>query len=62
MRRGAGFAPASSSQGRTFRSLDLFLRLTVIPLSAASLWVMATNKQANDAYGKVEFSNITGLK
>ncbi|RWW15657.1 hypothetical protein GW17_00020486 [Ensete ventricosum] len=62
MRSGAGFAPASSSHGRTFRSLDLFLRLTVIPLSAASLWVMATNKQANDAYGKVEFSNITGLK
>ncbi|OVA11486.1 Uncharacterized protein family UPF0497 [Macleaya cordata] len=44
------------------RLLDFFLRLSVIPLSAASIWVTVTNKQDNISYGKVEFSNLSGLK
>ncbi|XP_074562977.1 CASP-like protein 2D1 [Curcuma longa] len=47
---------------RSFRSLDLSLRLTVLPLTVASLWLMATDNQASDAYGKVEFSDISGFK
>ncbi|XP_042444566.1 CASP-like protein 2D1 [Zingiber officinale] len=47
---------------RSFRTLDLSLRLTVLPLTVASLWLMATDNQASDAYGKVEFSDISGFK
>ncbi|WOL18108.1 CASP-like protein 2D1 [Canna indica] len=65
MSSGAEPTPTSSIHGSSsslLRFLDLSLRLTVLPLAAASLWLMATNKQATDAYGKLGFSNITGLK
>ena len=44
------------------RLIDLILRLAVLPLTAASIWVMAKNNQSIESYGKVEFSNLTGLK
>ncbi|CAL5059421.1 unnamed protein product [Urochloa decumbens] len=40
---------------------ELALRLCVIPLAVASLWEMATNSQADDTYGEVRFSNISGF-
>ncbi|CAO2045090.1 unnamed protein product [Urochloa humidicola] len=40
---------------------ELALRLCVIPLAVASLWEMATNSQADDTYGAVKFSNISGF-
>ncbi|XP_008808432.1 CASP-like protein 2D1 [Phoenix dactylifera] len=63
MRNGADTTLSSSNDHhQLLRFLDFFLRLSVIPLSVASLWVMASNKQTNDAYGKVEFSNLSGLR
>ncbi|KAG1368334.1 CASP-like protein 2D1 [Cocos nucifera] len=53
---------SSNEHHQILRFLDFSLRLSVIPLSVASLWLMASNKQASDAYGKVEFSNLSGLK
>uniref|UniRef100_R7W3Z3 CASP-like protein n=1 Tax=Aegilops tauschii TaxID=37682 RepID=R7W3Z3_AEGTA len=38
------------------------LRVCVIPLALASLWEMATNKQADDTYGEISFSNLSGFK
>lgn len=40
---------------------ELALRLCVIPLAVASLWEMATNKQADDTYGEVTFSDLSGF-
>ncbi|PIA57829.1 hypothetical protein AQUCO_00500030v1 [Aquilegia coerulea] len=42
--------------------LDTFLRLSVIPLSAASIWLTVTNKEDNSTYGRLEFSSLVGLK
>ncbi|KAI5333755.1 PREDICTED: CASP [Prunus dulcis] len=42
--------------------LDCSLRVSVIPLSIATIWLTVTNKQDNISYGKLEFSNFTGLK
>ncbi|XP_043690722.1 CASP-like protein 2D1 isoform X2 [Telopea speciosissima] len=42
--------------------IDLSLRLSVIPLSVVSIWLTVTNKQDNNSYGRLEFSNLTGLK
>ncbi|KAJ0983087.1 hypothetical protein J5N97_011342 [Dioscorea zingiberensis] len=44
------------------RSVDLFLRFLVLPLTAASCWVMVRNKQYSDGYGKVEFNKLSGFK
>lgn len=44
------------------RFIDFSLRFIAIPLCVASLWITVTNKQVNDIYGKLEFSNLTGLK
>ncbi|PHU24503.1 hypothetical protein BC332_09610 [Capsicum chinense] len=44
------------------RVLDCTLRLFVIPLSVASIWLSVTDQQDNSSYGMVEFSNFTGLK
>ncbi|OEL16885.1 CASP-like protein 2D1 [Dichanthelium oligosanthes] len=40
---------------------ELALRLCVIPLAVASLWEMATNRQADDTYGEVKFSDLSGF-
>ncbi|CAK9139659.1 unnamed protein product [Ilex paraguariensis] len=42
--------------------IDCFLRLFVVPLSIASIWLTVTDQQDNSSYGKVEFSNLLGLK
>ncbi|KAF7084384.1 hypothetical protein CFC21_088023 [Triticum aestivum] len=41
---------------------EMALRVCVIPLALASLWEMATNKQADDTYGEISFSNLSGFK
>ncbi|XP_072151739.1 CASP-like protein 2D1 isoform X1 [Setaria viridis] len=40
---------------------ELALRVCVIPLAVASLWEMATNRQVDDTYGEVRFSNLSGF-
>lgn len=40
---------------------EMALRLCVVPLSLASLWEMATNAQADDTYGEVKFSDLSGF-
>ncbi|KAJ9567941.1 hypothetical protein OSB04_003907 [Centaurea solstitialis] len=42
--------------------IDSSLRLMVIPISVASMWLTLTNQEDNPMYGKLEFSNIKGLK
>ncbi|MCF1423286.1 MARVEL-like domain-containing protein [Mangrovimonas sp. AS18] len=42
--------------------LDCSLRIFAIPLSVATIWLTVTNQQDNTSYGKLEFSNLTGLK
>ncbi|KAB1215188.1 hypothetical protein CJ030_MR4G025844 [Morella rubra] len=42
--------------------LDFSLRVFVIPLSVATIWLTVTNQQDNSTYGKLEFANLTGLK
>ncbi|KAM0010891.1 putative casparian strip membrane protein [Helianthus debilis subsp. tardiflorus] len=46
----------------TLKVIDSSLRLIVIPLSIASLWLTLTNYQDNDTYGRLEFNNLKGLK
>ncbi|KAL6999276.1 hypothetical protein U1Q18_000438 [Sarracenia purpurea var. burkii] len=47
----------------TLKLLDFSLRLSVIPLSVASIWLTVTNQQYNANYGtKLEFTNLQGLK
>uniref|UniRef100_A0A0A9D6I7 CASP-like protein n=1 Tax=Arundo donax TaxID=35708 RepID=A0A0A9D6I7_ARUDO len=45
-----------------FKLPEMALRLCAIPLTLASLWEMATNRQADDTYGEVKFSNLSGFK
>ncbi|WVZ77297.1 hypothetical protein U9M48_025180 [Paspalum notatum var. saurae] len=40
---------------------EMALRLCVVPLALASLWEMATNAQADDTYGQVKFSDLSGF-
>ncbi|KAJ4982302.1 hypothetical protein NE237_033139 [Protea cynaroides] len=44
------------------RFIDLSLRLCVLPLSVGSIWLTVTNKQDSSIYGRLEFSNLNGLK
>ncbi|XP_077243667.1 CASP-like protein 2D1 isoform X3 [Tasmannia lanceolata] len=53
--------PSSTNPLHSLRYLDVSLRLTAIPLSVVSIWVMVTNKQ-DSLYGSLKFSNLTGLK
>ncbi|XP_077243666.1 CASP-like protein 2D1 isoform X2 [Tasmannia lanceolata] len=52
--------PSSTNPLHSLRYLDVSLRLTAIPLSVVSIWVMVTNKQ-DSLYGSLKFSNLTGL-
>jgi hypothetical protein len=45
-----------------FKRPEMALRLCVVPLAVASLWEMATNSQADDTYGEVNFSDLSGFK
>ncbi|XP_047076670.1 CASP-like protein 2D1 [Lolium rigidum] len=51
-----------TTTGRPFKVPEMALRVCVIPLAVASLWRMATNRQADDAYGEIHFSNLSGFK
>lgn len=51
-----------SENVHTLKVIDSSLRLIVIPLSVASMWLTLTNHQDNEIYGKIEFSNLKGLK
>ncbi|GKV39532.1 hypothetical protein SLEP1_g47290 [Rubroshorea leprosula] len=42
--------------------LDCSLRLSVVPLSVATIWITVTNDQENSTYGTIKFSNLLGLK
>ncbi|TXG67561.1 hypothetical protein EZV62_008836 [Acer yangbiense] len=42
--------------------IDCFLRISVIPLSVATIWLTVTNQQDNTTFGKLKFSNLLGLK
>ncbi|KAJ8754697.1 hypothetical protein K2173_010788 [Erythroxylum novogranatense] len=42
--------------------VDCSLRLSVIPLSVATIWLTVTNHQDNSSYGDLKFSNLLGLK
>ncbi|KAF9674771.1 hypothetical protein SADUNF_Sadunf10G0161600 [Salix dunnii] len=42
--------------------LDFSLRLSVIPLSVATIWLTVTNKQDSSMYGDLKYNNLTGLK
>jgi hypothetical protein len=41
---------------------EMALRVCVVPLALASLWEMATNAQADDTYGEVKFSDLSGFR
>ncbi|KAJ6983193.1 hypothetical protein NC653_026107 [Populus alba x Populus x berolinensis] len=47
---------------RMLKLLDFSLRLSVIPLSVATIWLTVTNKQDNSIYGYLKYSNLSGLK
>jgi len=51
-----------TTTGRPFKVPEMALRVCVIPLAVASLWQMATNRQADDTYGAISFSNLAGFK
>lgn len=55
---------SSSSINRfpMLKLVDCFLRISAIPLSIAAIWLTVTNQEDNSDYGKLKFSNLTGLK
>lgn len=55
-------APTSNDSLPALKLLDSSLRICVIPLSAATIWLSVTNQQDNSIYGKLEFSNLMGLR
>ncbi|XP_011627601.1 CASP-like protein 2D1 [Amborella trichopoda] len=62
MRNGSeGKSPALELHFLTPKLVDISLRLLVIPLCVASLWVMVDNRQDNPDYGKLDFRSFTGL-
>ncbi|GMN51614.1 hypothetical protein TIFTF001_020754 [Ficus carica] len=53
---------SNSNQIPVLKLLDCSLRISVIPLSIATIWLTLTNHQDNSDYGKLKFSDLTGLK
>ncbi|GAB2284695.1 hypothetical protein Dimus_019147 [Dionaea muscipula] len=53
---------STSSLPPRLKLLDSSLRIIVIPLGVASLWLTVTNHEENNDYGDLVFSNFTGLK
>ncbi|KAK4269809.1 hypothetical protein QN277_022918 [Acacia crassicarpa] len=41
---------------------DSSLRLCVVPLSVATIWITVTNEQNNSEYGELKYSSLSGLK
>lgn len=60
------FSPHSHFSSRPFSPMlkffDCSLRIFAVPLSVATIWLTVTNQQDNTSYGKLEFSNLSGLK
>ncbi|KAK7293371.1 hypothetical protein RJT34_16236 [Clitoria ternatea] len=55
----------SASQKNHIPMLKLFdtsLRLCVVPLSVATIWVTVTNRQDDSSYGMLKYNNLSGLK
>ncbi|KAL0916901.1 hypothetical protein M5K25_014454 [Dendrobium thyrsiflorum] len=44
------------------RFLEIFLRLSILPLTIASAFTVVQTKDSTDQYGKVEFTNISSFK
>nr|GEZ47765.1 CASP-like protein 2D1 [Tanacetum cinerariifolium]GEZ48446.1 CASP-like protein 2D1 [Tanacetum cinerariifolium] len=42
--------------------IDSSLRLIVVPVCIASMWLTLTNHEKNEIYGNLEFSSVKGLK
>ena len=61
-RMSSNIANSSNNQKPVLKFLDCSLRVSVIPLSVATIWLTVTNKEDNIIYGEVKFSNLLGLK
>ncbi|CAA7409075.1 unnamed protein product [Spirodela intermedia] len=48
--------------GEKLRCLEIVLRICAPPLSIAALLLIVGNKQVNDTYGRLEYTDLTGLK
>ncbi|KAK9151752.1 hypothetical protein Syun_010061 [Stephania yunnanensis] len=62
MRNTSENQPSFANNSHGLKSIDLLLRLSVIPLTAVSIWLTVTNKQDSSVYGMLEFKNLIGLK
>ncbi|KAK7256540.1 hypothetical protein RIF29_29993 [Crotalaria pallida] len=62
MRTNTGDSASRKNQLPMLKFFDSSLRLCVVPLSVATLWVTVTNKQDSSSYGMLKYSNILGLK
>lgn len=48
--------------GEKLRYLEIVLRVCAPPLSIAALLLIVGNKQVNDTYGRLDYTDLTGLK
>uniref|UniRef100_A0A0D9YPE4 CASP-like protein n=1 Tax=Oryza glumipatula TaxID=40148 RepID=A0A0D9YPE4_9ORYZ len=69
MRSGEGSTAAAAAAeeekvkvAAPFRLAELGLRVCAVPLAVASVWEMATNKQVDETYGEVRFSDLSGFR
>lgn len=46
----------------SLKLIDLCLRLSVVPLSVATIWLTVTNHESNPDYGDLDYNSIMGLK
>ncbi|KAJ4907644.1 CASP-like protein 2D1 [Raphanus sativus] len=46
----------------SLKLIDTCLRLSVVPLSVATIWLTVTNHQSNPDYGNLDYNSIMGLK
>ena len=46
----------------SLKLIDSCLRLSVIPLSVATIWLTVTIHQSNPDYGNLDYNSIMGLK
>ncbi|CAN8301868.1 unnamed protein product [Cochlearia groenlandica] len=47
---------------KSLKLIDSCLRLSVVPLSVATIWLTVTNHQSNPDYGSLDYNSIMGLK
>lgn len=53
---------SSTNKIPLLKLIDCSLRISVIPLSVATIWLTIKNNQNSSDYGNLEFSNLVGLK